>query len=487
MPRLNSRGELASGLGRLWLDDSRKIGQQQINGVWRICVDGVPVSPGGCNAIAASGGVWKAWLDKFGLFNQSGLLDAKAGLPATQDGRSPSSPDGTIAIVSDRQTGRGLRLIAPNGEVTADVPDALLTDQICVVDREHAIWLDADTRRRLRSTNGFPIPNILPGPFGGPPHVFFVRGEWWVVYQSTDKMGMVAHPFNSFLGYRIALPPAFYQDAMVLNDNIVVTYALDPADVNVETHTLDLSAPRIDLANLSLPPIAPNPGTNIPNPGTPAVPKPSTMKIPATAKAAIARFVEKFPIPQGPNPADDPFENLMRAYVKRLAEYVKFATGLEYGVKDAGGGRPQGKDAIALMQETLIIWDLFSGTGTGKPTLIADPSSVPDSEARGQHFIQVQAKDHVGGTVPVPPVDPPPTTPPPIPDDRATVLGKLDALQQELTVLRMTVEQYRDGVQVLAEVVKDRLDGDRLATQIAAKLTWPTYKNRFIGTLEPQK
>lgn len=129
----------------------------------------------------------------------------------------------------------------------------------------------------------------------------------------------------------------------------------------------------------------------------------------------IAAFAAKFPVPQmpaGATASDDAFENLCRIWSFNLAQQVRFDTAdPRWGVKNAGGGRPQSKDSISFNDVRLWNFDLLSGVGTGHPTLVKDPQGA---DITGQTFMAVSPVDRLGTGGQVPPVEQPPVQPPPV-------------------------------------------------------------------------
>lgn len=136
---------------------------------------------------------------------------------------------------------------------------------------------------------------------------------------------------------------------------------------------------------------------------------------------SVTRYVARFPVPQQatPGPATEPFENICRGWCWNLAEQVQFDTGdPRWGVKNAGGGRPQSKDSITFNGPRLINYDLLTGVGTGRPTLNL---AVSGEDITGQVFMPVKAVNHVGGAVPDPVKPPPVVTPAPVGKSRVQV------------------------------------------------------------------
>jgi len=134
------------------------------------------------------------------------------------------------------------------------------------------------------------------------------------------------------------------------------------------------------------------------------------MKLPADVKAIRARYVAKFPVPQGV--AGAAFEETVRQWSIGFAEQVRHDTNdPTFGVKRADPNRPIGKDTLArVVGVKLYSWDLLGGAGTGSPTLNLDPDA---EDVTGQVFVPVLPVDHLSGVpVPVPVPQPPPPSAP---------------------------------------------------------------------------
>jgi hypothetical protein len=118
--------------------------------------------------------------------------------------------------------------------------------------------------------------------------------------------------------------------------------------------------------------------------------------MPTHVKAICDAYVAAVPVPSGgPNPADEAFENRARAWTRGLAQQIVYSTGdRSWGCKNAGGGRPQSKDAIAQqVGGRLIGYDMMFGVGTGSPAYNNDPASM---DITGQTFMAVEPFDHIG-------------------------------------------------------------------------------------------
>ena len=258
---------MLSGPGLVDLDDDTVIGQrQQPDGTWAVST--APTQDGpwtrlvdrGCNFIAAGGGNWVA--SDGALFGPAAV--AGAGLPAGQDGRGNASPDGTILLVANPETGQGL-ILKRRDDSALVLPGFFPTDRACVVDRDRALWVDA--RDGLVHTCGtLPVPLTVPGPVYWP-SVFWVPAlaQWWIAYHSRDDVGYICHPFDNLEGYRLTLPPAFYPCAMLLEGTVArFVWALDPKEAQVRTIDVDLTSPRVLLdVPPPLPPPPPPPAEEI--------------------------------------------------------------------------------------------------------------------------------------------------------------------------------------------------------------------------------
>lgn len=272
MPRINQRGDVVQGLGLVWLTDDLLIGQRpQPDGSWAVStapsIDGpwTVIDPRGCNFIAAGGNNWAAFGGS--IFGPAAV--AGCAIPAGLDGRGAASPDGTIALVKNPGTGQGLLLHRRDGSVL-ERADIYPTDRTCVINRDQAVGWDA---RGWMWAVGLPVPQLLPGGLSFAPSVLFTVGRWWIAYHSSDANGYVCHPFDSFDGFRICLPPAFYPNAILLMEPIArFAWSVDAGESPQALRVLDLDllAPRIPL----LPPTPEPPEPQPPDPPDPEPPEP---------------------------------------------------------------------------------------------------------------------------------------------------------------------------------------------------------------------
>lgn len=156
-----------------------------------------------------------------------------------------------------------------------------------------------------------------------------------------------------------------------------------------------------------------------------------------------------------------------REFALKVAQQFAFSfPGEGWGSKDAGGGRPQTKDAVArvLGQGALIGYDLVNG----------DTRQVVcggQMDLTGQHFIDVTPHDWLGTPKPV---DPPVVT------DPATSTAVLAELRKQTALLTtqnaLTAETNAKLDQLRADIIKAMRD---FTTQILPLL----LKGGILGGL----
>lgn len=188
------------------------------------------------------------------------------------------------------------------------------------------------------------------------------------------------------------------------------------------------------------------------------------MKLPESVKEIRRRFLEKFPVPQihegMANESGEHFEQRVREWTTMFAEQVRYLLpDGGWGCKNAGGGRPRSKDVLAHINREdgkLIGWDLFIGTGTGRPQLAEDPDSM---DLTGQVFEPVNPVNHLATTdvtipeptIPAPPVGNPPTR---------EVLERLASIEAVLGGMLEVMNLFNDRLRDL-RVVVDRVEANQ--------------------------
>lgn len=137
------------------------------------------------------------------------------------------------------------------------------------------------------------------------------------------------------------------------------------------------------------------------------------MKLPAAVLATRDRYVAKFPLwimPAGTPAEVLAAEERARQWDAGLASQVAWEhPGQGYGLKRADAGRPVTKDGLAQLSDRLWVFDMLSGAGTGRPTLVPNPDA---QDITGQVFVPVVGRDVIGNGMPTPGPTPTPTPPP---------------------------------------------------------------------------
>ena len=408
MPRVNIRGEVAYdhrgwALGARWLDDDRVIFQQPVEGAedaWQMAVrrrgligrgDPLPHVFGGCNDLAAGGGLWMRRLD-----GHIPPLYGSHAWPMPNGRVGDIDRGGQWVCVSDD----GLMLATSWGEVVRPAVQGgtrYMDGLLCWIDggrvRVHD-WMDGDV----------PVQQVGPGAAWA--LAFRGAGRVWVCYQ-TDAHGGACHPADdAALGYRYGDPQRIYDpDVLVTDGRCAIYWAEGEAQAESEIRRLDIPALGEGMEALTpivQPPVVP--------PTVPPVipPEVEPMKIPAAVIATIRDFASAYPVPHGDGSEewiDSALRSIPDGWIHRLAQTVAARHGTQWGRKRASLDRPLSKESIALNDNGLHGWDLLAGAATGRPTLQTD--SYHDLVAEGdQLFVPVEPFDHLSN-VPVSPINRP--------------------------------------------------------------------------------
>lgn len=143
------------------------------------------------------------------------------------------------------------------------------------------------------------------------------------------------------------------------------------------------------------------------------------MKLPDAVKEIRDRYVGKFPVPEIGRESQEEFEQRVREWTGAMASQVAFELpGQGWGLKSRPNNGPISKDGLAQSARTatdwaaqqgqqsipVTLWDILVSTGSGHPTLSADPESQDVSD---QQFVPVAPADRLGAAPPAPPVSVP--------------------------------------------------------------------------------
>jgi hypothetical protein len=149
-----------------------------------------------------------------------------------------------------------------------------------------------------------------------------------------------------------------------------------------------------------------------------------------------------------------------RAWALMAAEQLAFSVSPQWGTKRSAPGYPQSKDAVARhVDGRLCSWDIVDGSSREVRFGLVE-------DITGQVFIPVQPKNHVAS----------PTPPAPQPPAESDLRGLLEELRAELETA------YQEQMVVLLRAIAE------LRAEVAELKArpWPTYTNRFLGTLVPK-
>jgi len=209
------------------------------------------------------------------------------------------------------------------------------------------------------------------------------------------------------------------------------------------------------------------------------------MQLPDSVKAIRTRYLKQYHVPQGT--PGEAFEETARQWSIRFAEQVAFELGPMWGMKRADPNRPISKDTLSFYaDDTIRIWDLLTGTGTGSPRLVENPES---EDITGQVFVRVTPTNHLG--VAQPPVTNPPDLPPadlgPVMSAMSNLTSKIDTLQGHVDALELVIGKVVASQQATVEnfAALDR-DAESRTQQILAairdvQVTFPDGELRVNG------
>jgi hypothetical protein len=191
----------------------------------------------GANVLEAGGGRWCGWFGdgQVGLFGD--IADPYAGIRHV-------GADGTIATIPVYADGLGVRLYSPDGRVTEGPREAMKGFR--VLGPTSGMWT---TDGEIRALNAR-VPVEQVGKAFRPKRVA-IKSEEWIVYET--EIGIVAHPYDSLLGYRLnAAGSIFWMDAIAWQNQIRIAYCTDERDSpnGLILTDIDVTAPRYQLPNL---------------------------------------------------------------------------------------------------------------------------------------------------------------------------------------------------------------------------------------------
>ncbi len=331
----------------------------------------------GANAMFGGAGKWLA----------DGPNYVYGSIPDTPGAASiGAAPDGTLAYYPNAQSGIGLVIVNPDGEVIEHL-DKIAKPAPQVIGPGVVIWeRGAVGRAPLR-----PARTDAQGW-----QLVTVDGEDWIVYWS-EPLGLVAQRDGATDGYLLGRDTWHYH-ARNINGQLRVVWSVTdgegPNDYRIRV--VDRTAPRVPLVGDPPPPPPPPP------PPTP--PETKTMEMPANIYAVLRDVATKFKsMHQG---SDDDRREATKRGIETV--HAKIPGSERWQHKAAGPGNPPSKDAAAYIpdgpiedrkQVRMFMFDLINGA-------TREMNGAPlNGEEGTQWIVKVGAQDWLGGTGPV---DPPP-------------------------------------------------------------------------------
>lgn len=409
-----------------WLGD-RVLYQRESGGRAFLEADGVEIDGQGANRLCAGGPVWAAWLAGVGYRDSTGRTSDRWGLAGV-------GPDGTVAVVLDRETGRELRLIAPDGRMV-DVPGAAPDDQLVqVLGFGRAIWTtNGHATIDSLGIDGVPLALLTARAYWL--RAVLVAGVWWLLYQDEHDR-LLCHRAGSTVGKIITQGNAFRPD---MNPAGRVVYAINEGELPADIRSLNVfDLPDQDLrpGTVTPPPVQPPPPPIQPPKEPPVslrtIPMPP--RIPQIVQALYERHRD---LAEG----DDDQRRQLQILI---CQQARFELGPEWGSKRADPSRPPSKDSIACLRDKVLYSaDCFNGS-TRQPAVPNVLEEIP-----GQVFQEVDPLDSLGVGQP-----PPPPPPPPPPVD-AGIEARFKALEARVLAL----EQRPQGPPVTPPTVPPAADG----------------------------
>lgn len=233
MPHINSRGQIAHGVGGAlasvdnvpfakggvggWITDDEVLFADGNDDSWEPCSYNVhtqeitPLSGGGGGAAVAYGSGTGHWAVAGGPAKG---IRASTGFVAPDAGLMGMGPDGTLGykpqyhshgptVGRDLVLEQAIRQAIQRGEASVDQLKDIEweitpghTYSLQLLDERRAIWMEGFNVR----VQNLPIPLVADTVDVWAARAAFCGGEWWITYYSA-KHGIVLHPFDSFEGF----------------------------------------------------------------------------------------------------------------------------------------------------------------------------------------------------------------------------------------------------------------------------------------------
>lgn len=280
----------------------------------------VPYGERGAHRLAARGGRWMAWVNKVGVYDETGTIWPYAALAADGAGRAAIGQDGTVGFVRDYQGGHGLQLLATNGE-TVDLPDIAIVS-LAIYDRSVAVWVEHGQIKAYGRQD--PAPQAEPVSSARPLKV----GSVWLLLVTTNDRLLLRRWETPVGKVIVPTPTGFSADAAPMT----ATTARVAWSVTLGERPEDILFLDVALDELVEPLGAPAPvPVPVPEPPKEPIPMPSV-----NHADLVQRVAAKMP-PDGTLAGNFAFVNAVRVAANDGAGFVKSSQGGENTIAYAGG------------------------------------------------------------------------------------------------------------------------------------------------------
>lgn len=291
---------------------------------------------------------------------------------------------------------------------------------------------------------------VTPNRKEGVPCIFRHAGVIWLATPIDEQPfpGVHLRPLGSLDVITVPIP-ATWADVVSLGSTLLVAACDARGRLTVEE--ISAAAPRQRL-------VSPPPPQKPPIPKPEPVPMPeTTMKLPDAAQDIIRAFGARKDL----EPLRKGNDDQRRAFVKMVAQQLRFSLGPTWGTKRASRGRPQSKDGVCeiivgayevdyqkldgtfikVKNSALAMWDIVNGS-----TREVTPGATSEVIERAweQCFIEVAPIDHLGlasEPEPNPNPNPEPNPEPKPPSTTCPCATQVQMVLVELRALANRVEQ----------------------------------------------
>ena len=274
---------------------------------------------------------------------------------------------------------------------------------------------------------GLPLPVTLPGVAMNL-RMTLHEGKWWCLYQSTHTGTLVAHPYDSLMGYHLTSPGenAFRPDICSVGRQLRACWASVESEFPHQQH-------EVNVLDYSLVDLNANP---VPTPVPTPEPEPEPMPEPGSLLDLVTEIYNK-----RPHSTNDDFVEIVNevAWIERDGGW-----GLS---KKASGNHGTRHDGTPVAYDILhhkpsdTLWDCFGPSEAPVPKW---GEAHPHNDPNRPWIAPIKPQDAPGpGPGPTP-------TPSPCPDCNV-LAGRLDALERAIDALSEVTGANTEAIVGLAQ------------------------------------